>query len=47
MSKNNQNKKQSKVYLNKDNINKLTKKDLELLKKQGRFTRCPDYLPHD
>ncbi len=55
----NQNKKKErvKVYLTKYNINKLSDKDIEILKesrdghyahhKTGRYFRCPDYLPED
>ena len=55
----NQNKKKErvKVYLTKHNINKLSNKDIEILKeskdglylhnKTGRYLRCPDYFPQD
>ena len=55
----NQNKKKDsiKVYLTKDNLIKLSDKDIEILKESkdglyehhetGRYFRCPDYLPTD
>ena len=37
---------EEKVYLTAENFNShLSDKDIEILKKQGRFTRCPDYTP--
>jgi hypothetical protein len=36
-----------KVYLTADNIKKLSDKDMDILKKQGKVTRCPDYKPQN
>ena len=37
---------EAKVYLTAENFNsRLSDKDIEILKKQGRFTKCPDYNP--
>ena len=55
----NQNKKTDpvKVYLTELNINKLSDKDIEILKNSkdglylhhptGRYFRCPDYIPQE
>lgn len=46
----NQNKKKEpvKVYLTKYNIeSKLSDKDIEILKQQGKYIRCTDYLPEE
>jgi len=57
MANQNNKKERVKVYLTKHNINKLSDKDIEILKeskdglylhnKTGRYFRCPDYLPQD
>jgi hypothetical protein len=50
MKKKNQNKKKepTKVYLTKYNMERLSKKEIEILKEQyGKYIRCTDILPED
>ena len=39
-------KKETRVYLNAENFeNGLSEKEIQILKENGRFFRCPDHIP--